>query len=254
MSARLKPEPCVQLCPLAYRSLGFCSDWVPERPSLAFVVTQPTSDDVTQTQHGHSGMFDWFEATLLAPNKLSKKDVIMSSVYRCYNQTQKKKKLKKDWEGLEEPITGWLSKQARTVCRMYDNHVSLSKEDAILVPGNGLVSWGPNCFFVSFALDSMRQVAAMEALGIEIVKRAKLFSESGYRPCVLMGDEAFSFVAPWLAKEGGHKNWLGHWWEGEWPKHDRPDVVIHEVGVPEKGEAPKKRNKKEPKQGSLFQL
>lgn len=195
--AAKKPDWCFNNCPRATIGSGFVPDWVPEKPKIAFFFSHPAKDDVGEREPLRGGMGRYFWASVGRATGLTKEDVILSNVLRCYT-----------WQ---YPV-GKETKIMEHACRHWDN---FQGNGSIPVPGKrSLVTWKPNLFIPTFGLDKMIEIGAFEALAIADIKKALRFAEEGYRPVVLMGTEAMGVAAPWLG--GGMKNWRGTWWEGDW--------------------------------------
>lgn len=217
---------------------------------MALVVLQPGAEDQIKRIHTKGDMWKWFEGAILRKLSLTWDDLIVSSLLRCYNPALRKKKKQDELQEDNEAVTGWLFKQASRCCRQFDNHHLYNPMDTTLVTP-GLLSFPGDCFFVNFGLENMKVVAAMEAIALSVMQKAVKFAEAGYRPIVLMGKEPLQYVAPELLREGGHRNWIGHWWEGSWPKSDTTDDLLQITAS--KPQVKNKKIERRPEiQGSLF--
>lgn len=193
-----KPSQCSQC---AYRTVGagFCPDWVPPRPRLAFLLEAPGENEILQRAPlvGKAGKL--WESRLLRPLGLTRDDCLISNVARCRPP------------GNEYP-DGSVAKHVGHVCRQYDDFHGGSNGE--LVEG-GLKSYNPNAFVVSFHPSMLSRAPMTLRLIRRAIERALGLEARGYRVCVLMGDVATSLVAPYLT--GGLKRWSGHWFLGKWP-------------------------------------
>jgi len=177
-----KPDFC-RTCPMsAARSTGFVPDLVPLAPVAAFVLRMPSKDDLLfgEPMTGRGGRA--WEHNFLAPTGLRRDQVIIANVLRCYPSAG-------------EFPTGKLRGDAVRHCQHWDAAVE---------------QFQPNVWGVSIAPGNLLKTPNQEVFLRRAMARVKQFVDEGYRPCLLMGEEAREKYAPWLA--GNMKKWQNHWW------------------------------------------
>lgn len=180
-----KPSACLTSCPFAKASTGFCPDFIPASPKIAVVLKMPGKSEVVTgvPMSGGGGYFWWKD--FVWPVGLQKEDVALFNVIRCYPN------------GNEFPI-GKLRGQAINTCAgLWD------------AP---LKAFDPNVFGISINPTTLFRNPQQTKFLKRALLRAKEYSDAGYRPLLLLGEEAKSKFAPWL--DGGMKQFQGHWWEG----------------------------------------
>ena len=222
-----KPDQCLNTCPRAFsEGIGFVADWVGNNPKIALVLDKPTRDECTSRLAFTSGYSRFFFAAIGRELGLTKENLIVSYCLRCYSY--------------EYPV-GINRQKAEKNCRNWDN----KSADRFGLPTieSGLIKWNPNLFMVTFGLDDCLEMSRSETAKsdayhfcmLEDFKKAMRFAASGYRPCVLMGQEPmnlFPFTNKWA---GGVRNWRGTWWEGSWPftpekakvSYDKPPLKLY---------------------------
>lgn len=195
---RCKPAYCRNSCPLGrYVGTGFCPDYKPEVPKIAILIAHPLRDDIVS---GRPLSSDSWREFLFDPCGISPEDVFVCSVIRCLP-------VKRGADGVYP--SGTVRYRAEAACRHWDE--SHGQE---ATPG-GIAAYRPDLFVATFGLDQIMKVKAFLRLAQEDIKKALAFSSLGYRPMVLMGQEAFDLVFP---RHGSSiRAWRGHWWLGEWP-------------------------------------
>jgi hypothetical protein len=180
-----KPPQCAA-CPFVKHSTGFCPDYVPSSPKLAIVLKMPGKSEVVTgvPMSGGAGHYWWKD--FMWPAGFQKEDVLLANVIRCYPN------------GNEYP-TGKLRVLATNTC-------AVNWDDP-------LKTFDPNIIGVSINPASLMRNPQQTVFLKKAIRRAKEYSDAGYRPLLLLGEEAKAKFAPWL--EGGMKQWQGHWWEGK---------------------------------------
>jgi hypothetical protein len=180
-----KPPQCAA-CPFVKGSTGFCADFVPARPKIAVVLKMPGKQEVVTgtPMSGGAGHYWWKE--FMWPQGLRKEDVLIANVIRCYPN------------GNEFPI-GKLRVLATQTC-------ALNWDD-------DLKKFDPNIFGVSVNPAALLRNPQQTKFLKRAIHRAVELANEGYRPCLLLGEEAKAKFAPWL--EGGMKQWQGHWFENK---------------------------------------
>jgi uracil-DNA glycosylase len=177
-----KPELC-KACPFAKSSTGFCGDFAPANPRIAVVLKMPGKEDlIWGPMSGKAGRY-WFRE-FMEPCGLTRETILFSSVIRCFPN------------GGEFPI-GAQRKAAIASCREWDGKLKL---------------FAPNVFGVSVNPAILLRNPQQTKFLRRAMQRAVEYADAGYRPCVLLGEEARDKYAPWL--QGQMKRWQGHWFEG----------------------------------------
>lgn len=212
-----KAEKC-KYCLLQNKGIGFCPDTaVIEKPKLAIICDYPSKEDVLCFRPW-SGSFGYsLSKNLLAPIGLTRDDVLICNVLRCY-----------------QPATGKQARHLRTMypsgkekesaencCRFYD--FRQKKEDSLAL--GGIYKYAPNLFFVSFGIRDIFTVGAYLRLTQKVFEKAVSYSNR-FNVCILMGVQVMDLVAPQLSNKGGVKSWVGHYWEGSWPFTDEESAKI----------------------------
>lgn len=185
-----KPVTC-GLCPFKYSSTGFVPDYDESLVQLALptlfscVLRMPNKDDIVSglPMSGRGGKY--WEKEFLLPLGIRREQIIITNVIRCYPKSG------------EFPV-GVDRKRAVEYCRRYDQ---------------ALQRYRPNIWGITIHPGVLLKAPNMADFLRRALKRAKEFAEAGYRPCLLMGEEAKETFAPWL--DGSMKKWQGHWYEGD---------------------------------------
>ena len=193
---RLKPTPC-KMCAFAAVGKGFCQDYVPEEPKIAFIMDIPTGDDIIE-QYPFSGAqgFVWTKI-LIEDLGYKKEDVLITHAIRC--------KPENDKYGKPKYPSSFPQKQAELNCRQYDE---------------ALVKFDPNVFVITLHPRSIHTVGCHQVQIQRDVSKALSFANKGYRPAVLFGDGPAQLYFPYIKDNGGLKSWRGHWWIGSNPFKD----------------------------------
>lgn len=110
--------------------------------------------------------------------------------------------------------TGADRRNAELTCRHFDDsHTHRGKIEL-----EGIKTFAPSRFLVTFPPESALEVTAYKRVIQEDIKKAWRFVQAGHKVCVLMGEPAFALLGGGLIEEGGVKNWRGHFWNVEgWP-------------------------------------
>lgn len=177
--------PYCSSCALHASSTGFLPDLVPLSPRAAFVLRYPYKDDLLYGEPLTSPGGRMWEREFLRPTGLRRDQVILSNVLRCYPKAG-------------EMPTGKDRPNAVRHCAHWDT---------------ALLAWKPNVWIVTIAPSMLLKSPNQAVFLHRAMAKAADFSQRGYRPCVLMGEEAKEKYAPWL--NGGLKKWQGHTWYSE---------------------------------------
>ncbi len=191
-----KPAGC-KLCPMAALGKGFCADYSPSEPLIAFIFDMVGSDDVLERVPLAGAQGYYWQKILIEEQGLRRDEVLLSNAIRC--------KQPNDVNGRPKYPTGFVQKPAELNCRQYDN---------------SLIDFDPNVFVITLHPRTIRTVGAHQIQIIRDVAKAVSFSRRGYRPAVLFGEGVAELYFPWMKNNGGPKNWRGHWWQGEYPWKD----------------------------------
>ncbi len=205
---RLKPELC-KLCPNAAIGKGFCPDWVPDNPLVAFLFDMPSGDDVLE-QSPLAGAQGWvWQKTLITDLGYKKSDILLSHAIRC--------KQPNDAFGKPKYPSNFIQKPAELNCRQYDGQHGCDNE---VLAGGGLNEFDPNVFVITLHPRTIRNVGAHQIQIQRDVQKAFEFAKKGWRPAVLFGEGPAELYFPWMKNNGGMKNWRGHYWVGHSPFKD----------------------------------
>ena len=186
-----KPDYCHQCCRLSHESYGYVRDWYGNEPKIGIIGVVPSSRELGEGAW-ESFWYLEFLHQFFEPLGLTKENLILSYTLRC-------KPKRKDWKEDHPYPIGGLRKHAEASCRFHD--IAFGE-------------WKPNIFISTYDLYVIRKLAANKVLFKADLEKAVRFSERGYRPVLLMGEEPLHLLKPGL---GGPKTWRGHWWEGDWP-------------------------------------
>lgn len=181
----IKPPPC-QSCPYASQSTGFCTDHVPLSPVAAFVFRTPSKDDLIfgEPLTGRGGRA--WEHKFLSVVGLRRDQVILAHTLRCLPNS-----------GEKFPI-GRMRTEAVKFCRRWDEWER---------------QFQPNVWGVTINPGQLLVTPNQEVFLRRAMDRLKGYVDTGYRPVLLMGEEARETYAPWL--HGATKKWQNHWWTAE---------------------------------------
>ncbi len=196
IGVRHKPDLC-KSCPYAAKGKGFCGDYTPYSPLVAFIFDVPTKDDILE-QTPLSGGSGWaWKKMLLEELGHTMEDVLVSYALRCAPPNGP--------FGRPDYPTAWLGKQAELRCRQYDDK---------------LIEFNPNVFLITLHPRTVSTVGCHRVQIQRDVSKAFEFARRGYRPCVLFGEAPAELYFPAMVNNGGIKNWRGHWWTGSSPFKD----------------------------------
>jgi hypothetical protein len=203
-----KPDYCLNSCWRGNTCSGFVPDTVPESPRVGILLPKPTKESALESKALAGGLGDFFWYKIADPAGLKERDVLISHVLRCYSS--------------DFPV-GEEAKKAKRACRYWDDYFRDYR--GYPATGRGLCTWEPNLFIPTFEPLDCIKTGAMLALAVEDFRKAVRFSDRGFRPLLLLGQEALKLMAPWLP--GGVKRWRGHYWVGEyrWYVEDQEQQV-----------------------------
>ena len=176
-----KPPQCAS-CPFAAHSTGFVPDQCPAKPRFAAMLKMPGKEEIVNgvPMSGRAGRYWTHE--FLEPLGVEHKDLYLGNVIRCYPNAG------------EFPV-GKERIQAVKVCRQWDR----------------IAEYKPNVIGVTFNPTTLLRNPQQTKFLRRALTRAKELSDAGYRPLLLMGEEAVEVFAPWL--KGTMKKWQGNFWE-----------------------------------------
>lgn len=80
----------------------------------------------------------------------------------------------------------------------------------------GIVGFNPDVFVFSLDPEDTMKVPAYTRLIQRCIEKGLHLYHCGYKPVVLLGEEAVLLQAPWVKTAGGLKAWLGHYTEQPW--------------------------------------
>jgi hypothetical protein len=196
-----RPPNCRQ-CRWGYKTSGFVPTFIGSDPKLALVFTSPDSEEVNEQKALESTRGRRFIHTFLEPYGLTRENLVVSYVLACLAPWDKKTRAR-------SYPSGTMRQNAEAVCSRY---ARLHGKDGDLVTG-GVLGWNPDLFVFSFDPDDCIRIPAYTRLIQRCIEKALHFSNCGYRPCVLLGEEAVMLQFPQLKNVGGLKNFLGHYLE-----------------------------------------
>lgn len=192
-------------CSYSGTGLGFCPDWIPERPRIGLLLEAAGATEIEEKMplSGGTGRWLWW---LIESLGFSRADVAVFNTLRCHPP------------GNSYPVARG-RKEAELSCRQYDG-----------VHGTGLVLGGVADFEPDVMILSFHPAAVLRSnnlapllgnrIGSEhtgVLAKAFRFAAAGRRPVVVMGDKAKELVAPEFGE--GITKWVGHVQElgaGEW--------------------------------------
>lgn len=116
---------------------------------------------------------------------VKREEIIVTQLLRCHSSMYPKGKLRKTSE---------------TICRVNDAT---------------LQQYSPSAGVITYSFRDVLKEGVFYRLVLADLRKALWLSGEGYRPLVLMGQEAVDMVYPWASRKGGLKSWRGHWWEME---------------------------------------
>ncbi len=194
LGVQSKPASCRLLCQYFSVGSGWVPDFIGSRPKVAFMLPHPTGDDSINRSlmTGRGG--DSFFKKYITPLGYDREDCIFSAVIRCRPRGNGAKSAK--WG---TPLTGNTKKMTEESCRHHD------------VPVLG--KWNPDLILLTFSLGVVYTEPAFTRLLQRDIAKAFEFAQKGYRPLVLMGNEAGEMFMPFIKGNGGSKGWRGNWQE-----------------------------------------
>ena len=181
-----KPSACSS-CPLSACSFGFVPDIEPSDPKLYVIRRQPTKDEVSAGE----GTFKQYWDELIGD--IPKCNIGYTSLIRC------------SYDAKKIPVS---LLKVINICRAHDN---------------GIETFAPNAFIITYDINDAFKIPAYKTFIKRAFELAKLLISKDLRPAILLGPEVAKAINPHLfADTGNHrgttfKNWVGHWWVGEWP-------------------------------------
>lgn len=201
---RDRPTAC-GLCRYHYKSVGFTSTFVGKTPKIGIVFPHPDSEEVVSREALDSARGRRFLHENIEPLGLTKEDLVISYVIRCLPPWSKKTRER-------EFPTGKMRENATEVCRRYDRLKGLKGD---LVTG-GIIEFDPDMFIFSFDPQDIIRIPAYTRIIQRCFDKAAHFMNLGYKPCVLLGEEAVTLQCPWVKSHGGLKQWVGGYVEQKW--------------------------------------
>lgn len=217
---RNKPKECLS-CPLHGTSTGFVSDHWPSNVKIALLKYHPTKYEVSESANLAGEIFRLWTLDYFSPAGIDPETIGVANVLRCgINSDPKFKRNRFRKDGKPPDIDKKLFIKCSNICRQYDNRHS--DKDGGLVKG-GLWNWQPNAFIITYDPSEVVKAAAYKIFIRRAFEVAKKYSDSGFKPLILMGFEAAFLVAPTLFehseinRDTTFKAWTGHHWRGEWP-------------------------------------
>jgi len=174
-----RPDHC-RTCPL--KSTGHVPDTNPPGAKAAFVFKAAGREDIVygEPMTGKGGRA--WEHKFLHPLGLTRQDVIISNVFRCFPP------------GGEAPV-GPTWDQACRHCRFYDGAIE---------------AFRPTVWGVSINPTGLLKTPNQETFVRREMERVAQFISEGERPVLLCGEEARRKYAPWI--DGSMKRFRGYWW------------------------------------------
>lgn len=214
-----KPPEC-KFCP-NNNSVGFVPDWIPPDPKMLLVFASPEREDPIDFHPWAGNLGYWKEAKLLKPLGLTRHDVAISHILRCYSGRDKFGKLAYPAKSIRV--------KAENLCRKYD---ACTWKSGKRVP-KGIISFNPDTFITSFDIGDLRNGSAFLHLFRKDMAKALEISKRGGRPAVLFGPIPNSLFAGYTCAvgSGGIKSWRGHIFPGSWK-----DLNVSEVDYKENDE------------------
>jgi len=194
-----KPRACCS-CSLHGTSFGFVYDIDPPEPDFYLIRRQPTKDEVNA---GEAVLKNYWEELL--PEGAEKCNVGYTSLIRCSYDAQK------------IPVS---LLKIINICRVHDA---------------GIDRFDPNAFIITYDINDAFKIPAYKVFIKRALEIAKLLKTKGLRPAVLLGSEVAKTINPHLfADTGNHrgttfKDWVGHWWVGEWPFETKAKRFAKEI-------------------------
>jgi len=193
-----KPLAC-KSCSITPCSFGFVPDLEPPDPWVYLIRRQPTKEEVSL---GEAGFKDYWQELM---GGIPKCNVGYTSLIRCSYDVKK--------------IPVALLKVIN-ICRVHDS---------------GIERFNPNAFIITYDINEAFKIPAYKVFIRRAFEIAKLLKEKDLRPAILMGHEVAKAINPHLFADTGNergttfKDWVGHWWVGEWPFETKKDKFLKEI-------------------------
>lgn len=200
-----KRPPNCSTCRWSFKSSGFVPTYVGPDPKIALVFTSPDSEEIVEREALNSARGRAFLRDFIEPYGLTRENLVVTYALSCLAPWDKKTRSR-------AYPSGTMKANAEGVCSRYNR---LHGKNGELVVG-GIIGWDPDMFVFSFDPYDCFKTPVYTRLIQRSIDKAVFFSTLGYRPCVLLGEEAVSLQFPWLKTAGGLKNWFSHWQEGKW--------------------------------------
>jgi hypothetical protein len=178
----IRPDHC-RTCPL--KSTGHVPDANPPNAVAAFVFRHVHREDLIYKEPMTSKGGRYWERTFLHPLGMTRQNVILSSVLRCFPP------------GGETP-TGPTYDAACRHCRHYDGAIE---------------AFQPTVWGITLNPAALIKTPNQETFIQREMERVAQFVQEGERPVLLCGEEARRKYAPWI--EGSQKRYRGYWWWDE---------------------------------------
>lgn len=192
----LKRPPQCKSCALDACSFGFVPDLEPSDAQVYLIRRQPTKDEVSAGE----GILKSYWDELIGDIEKSK--IGYTSLIRC------------SYDAKKIPVA---LLKVINICRVHDN---------------GIERFNPNAFIITYDINDAFKIPAYKVFIRRAFEIAKLLISKDLRPAILMGSEVAKVINPHLfADTGNHrgttfKDWVGHWWVGEWPFETKRDKFI----------------------------
>lgn len=173
-------------CPYAGIGRGFCPDFLPDKPRLAFLARDPDQADIVEKLpfSGAAGrlLVHWF----IERNGYTRADVLLANLLHCHVP-------------LGYPVFP-LRQQAEKHCRQYWG--ALDKFDPNII----VLTYDPE--FV------IRNWSSMRVVSNDVAKAFRLAQDPAKRVLVIMGDVVKERLLPSIP--AGISKWRGHWQPINW--------------------------------------
>jgi len=200
LGVQAKPASCRLLCPYYSVGSGFSADVLPLNTAtgittakIMIMISNPSRDDIVNRRL-LSGKAGWsFFKQYVFPLGYKQEDVAVCAVIRCSPR------------GGKFPL-GRDKKMVMESCRHHDQ--------------GAIKAFGPNMYIIAHDVKLSYSEPVYSRLIRADIARAFKFAEKGFKPIVLLGNEATELCAPFIVGDGGTKTWHSHYdffSEGTWP-------------------------------------